>query len=317
METTPYTYNSSLVNDSIEHSPVPSYIYGIQGFFTILGLFGNILIIVLHVKSRSLRKPGNVFIIALATADVGVLCGSSFFLGNLEGVDAMPYVLCMIQACVMTICTLSSLVFMACVAVVRYICIVHPAKKQSLLKWKWCILVSSLVYVLGLLFAIPIQAGFVEIQWIMYFNFCIFDWKSVYSIVLVVLGYGLSSTVIGYCYVQIFKIYKASKNKVSNSTSAKQDGKFNKDFKLALQLLTVYIIYNVCWGPYIVLTILVDPYLRLPEMVHRFFAILTTINSVVNFYVYLLFNSTLRLEFRKLFRLSNENKVSYGPSSGT
>ena len=299
-------------------SPEPIYMPIIQGTMILGGLIGNALIIILHVKAKSLRNPGNVFIIALAGADLGVLSGGLFFLGHLEGTTAVDYTECLVETYIIVVCTIASLLLMAGVAVVRYVSVVHPQRKQTVLTWKWCIMGASFLYVLSISLTVPILTGWLHIQWVAKSNVCMIDWTTniTYTTALFLISYLLPTSVIGLCYFQIFKTYRTSKNRVPNTVNVKKYKAFDKDFRLALQLLAVYVIYNICWCPYLTISVYIDPYHTFPGELYMVLGALTVVNSTINFYVYLLFNSTLRRECRRLFSLLGTNEVSHS-STGT
>ena len=67
-----------------------------------------------------------------------------------------------------------------------------------------------------------------------------------------------------------------------------------EELRLALQLFVVFAIYNVCWAPYVLISVIIDRDGRLPSWVYGLLAIFAFWNSAVNILVYLCYNKLFR-----------------------
>ena len=308
----------------------PAFAPVIYIFIILLGLAGNTLTIAICIKKKSMRNPGNVFMVNLAVADNGVmLCIIPHVHTTLanHGVQFYSSSACFWHAFLIITCCSTSLVSMGCIAVTRYISIVHPNRKQTLLQWRWCILAAILVWVYAILLMVPGMAGWGRLGWLPKQFHCSYDWGNniIYNNIIFLAVYGFTTIAICVCYFKIYRVFKASRNRVAGNKpdKATSGGKSSNEFRLAFQLIVIYVIYNVCWFPFFIVALFVDPLGKFPVALYVILNAMSYLNSSVNVIVYLIFNTAFRQEcvkvvcfFRKP-RQKLEDTSAATESSGT
>ncbi|CAH1798638.1 unnamed protein product, partial [Owenia fusiformis] len=68
------------------------------------------------------------------------------------------------------------------------------------------------------------------------------------------------------------------------------------DMNLAVQLLVIFLVYNICWGPYVIISTFITPYQKIEDWVNLFIGVFLIANSVLNPFIYFLMNKQLRKE---------------------
>ena len=89
------------------------------------------------------------------------------------------------------------------------------------------------------------------------------------------------------------------------------------EIRLAIQLLVIFIIYNICWGPYFAISLFIDPQGEFPEWCYCILLTLLFWNSAVNVLVYLYFNKTFRLECFQAIGVKGDHESGHQTSTGT
>ena len=115
----------------------------------VAGILGNVLTIAVYLRSRSLRKPINFFLVALAFSDITMLAT----------VAGGPYIrewtesqaVCTAMGTVIFMQFVFSVNFFTATAVLRYISILQPSLSKRILTWRMCAVVFILMWIENLL----------------------------------------------------------------------------------------------------------------------------------------------------------------------
>ena len=260
------------------------------------GVIGNGIIIKVFLTSKQLRTPSNLFIVNLAIGDLTFLLISITTLYNViqDGHMLFGKRNCTIIAFVIVTCASESLMTMGLIAISRYVAIVHPQKKH-LLSWKVCIVLCVFTWLYGSILITPSitsfgRLGYGKAEWA-----CTFDWtvNLTYNIFLFISTQGTTSAIMCFCYANIIRVFRQSKRRVAGQNSAAQGPK-KEEIRLAIQLLVVFGIYNVCWGPYFLVVVIIDSQGEFPSWVYGMINIFVFSNFAVNILVYLYYNKAFR-----------------------
>ena len=265
----------------------------------LLGIANSSIIIYMFLSRASLRTPSNLFIVNLAIADGSyqlsvimtpismMFYGGRMFYGKLE---------CQVSAIFITVTGGASLLAMCLIAISRYIAIVHPQKKH-IMTWRRCIFLCTWPWIHVTILMIPSLTGWGRMGWHPASWTCLFDWSYnvLYNFVIYLNSQGLSSAIMLFCYSQIYYVYHKSKKRVAGENSA-QSGPKKEEILLAVQLMVIFLIYNICWVPYFIINVFLYPFGDGPPWLYAFCVTCVAMNSAINIYVYLVFNKTFRRE---------------------
>ena len=99
------------------------------------------------------------------------------------------------------------------------------------------------------------------------------------------------------------------------NTLQKREALSRQEIRLVLQLLFIFLWFVVCWSPYLILAIILDPYEdTYDKSLYTITAFFTILNTIVNPIIYFLSNKTLRKEARLIlcYKKSSQGIVSAG-----
>ena len=280
-------------------------------FVLAAGLLFNVVIIVTF-SSNTLRTPQNLFFIMLAVNDFIVLLTGIppvyVILTGSHGRDFYIPPYCEIYAFFITFSSFASMNFIAAIGVTRFISICYPRLKGVLFTWPKCITASVVICLYNAAYCVPALSGiglgrfaYSEKMFLCGYDFV---YSFAYNIVLVIGTYGLVCVEMLVCYLKIYLVFRKSKQRVGQSSDGKGSGgsKVKKsEYRLAIQLLIIFIIYNVAWGPVMALLFIADPYGRLSVRIYEPFVILAYCNSMVNAPLYMYFHKVFRSEVLRIF----------------
>ena len=300
----------------------PLFVKVILPFLCAFGIAGNSLIIFQFVKSRALQNASNLFIINLALADLVVIICMGPQINNIlayGGRQGYGDWACTFHAIIIVISTETSIVTIGLIAFSRYVAIVHHKKKATLLSWRLCIIMCLLSWVYSALITIPAMLGWGRIGWIQQNYLCTYDWayNIVYNALLFLFSFGLTYAIMCFSYRKIYQMFSDSKRRIATDES-KVNCVSKDELRLAFQLLTIFIIYNLCWSPYLLVSMLIDPHGQGPQWMYGICIILLYWNSSVNVLVYLYYNKVFRAEcLRIVVKVRTGDSSGKGPTAST
>ena len=273
------------------------------------GLAGCLVIIYMFARKAKLRNPPNLLIINLALADTTMLL---CYCPTLNNMVAHPMGLgygpqgCLVHSLMSFQGGLTSILTIGLIALSRFIAIVYPQNKAKMLSWKVCGLACVYALVHAFVLISPAFAGWGRFVWHPSSWLCSFDFKyyPAFNLSVAVLSHGLTSVTMAICYTKIYAVYRKSKKRVAGGKEGGQRGVRKEEIRLAIQLLVVFVIYSICWGPYLIIHIFLCPGGDGPLWLFGLMQTLVACNSAVNVLVYLYFNQKFRTECLKSLGLS-------------
>ncbi|XP_022086915.1 G-protein coupled receptor 54-like [Acanthaster planci] len=248
-----YDYNSSTLGAEPElrvHAVLVPIVFGI---ITIVGLLGNVSVVVVIARNRSMRTVTNFFIMNNAITDMVfiVICApitaSQFILTDwiygdfiCKTVAFMQYV--SVQASCSTITAMT---------IDRYMVVLHPMKSLHTRTVRRATFINIVIWITSFLLHIPV-AVFYEMETVVTDGetFCArrfisLDAQKGYEFYAVSIMYVLPFIVMAFCYRRILRTVWSKYLVVSSSTLAQR----RRRWKITRMTLLVVVLFGVCWGP--------------------------------------------------------------------
>ncbi|XP_022079998.1 alpha-1D adrenergic receptor-like [Acanthaster planci] len=294
---------------------------------SILGSFGNAMVILAVCLSHRLRTITNVFVVSLSVADMLTCVVLPFNAANLLDSDLdsslLPEWICKAVAMVLYVCGGCSLYTLAAIAINRYILITKPVRTYRSLysRRKTAVMVAVTWFVPFLVAFVPPLFGLGELGYAEKYGGCTHKTSNplshIYSIVQAVLFYPGPMTIIIICYVKIFRYVQRHCRQLASSHAGgslssvrkgdtNSDGNPNGPCKLEQQLASrkqinitknlfcVVLAFAICVSPFGIALMIPpsDPFIP-------WAAAILVLNSCVNPIIY----ATKHPHFRDVFRL--------------
>ena len=264
------------------------FLASVNVFFSLCGILGNVLVIVVIARSRQLHTVSNTFITSLAAADLLVCVVSqpmnAVFLYGLPPNTTYGNTRKMFSF----VSVLASISNLAAVTIDRYVAIVNPMQYQLRANFKSASLLLCAIWVVSLALGIP--SGFVRsIQHI-----------TVYYVIALLF-------VIIPIYVRIYSIARNQRRLIARQGEhIKRDlkNKTRKENIAAKTIGFVIVVFIICWLP-----LLITPMIfrhsensRIVRKSLKWVQNLALCSSALNPVIYSLKTQIFRKELRKVFR---------------
>ncbi|XP_045165923.1 melatonin receptor type 1B-A-like [Mercenaria mercenaria] len=273
---------------------------------TIVGTFGNILILLSVISRKNLRKVEGIFIVNLASSDLYVtaVADPMSILAKIEGEEFFDRIpgLCQAVASLCTISCVASLMTIAAMSFNRYVFIcAHDRYERIFTKWN-CVCICISFYVIGgilvLLNAADIgDHGFdrksLECIWD---RMATFPYTVVFSITLV----WIPSIVTGFCYLKIYLYVRKHKKRIREQNHTGNSRPFLRSFHLARTLFIIYAVFITCWAPYALL-IVIDFKDTFSHEIHLYITVFAHLHPSLNWLIYLVTNKKFADAYKHLF----------------
>ncbi|XP_077061028.1 2-oxoglutarate receptor 1-like [Siphateles boraxobius] len=215
----------------------------------IVGVVGNIIALLVYVLKVRPWKSSTIIMVNLAITDLLFMVSLPFLIYYyvLDDTWTLGVVMCRFARLMFHFNLYGSILFLTCLAIFRYVAIVHPSHMHSIKQKRWGVLACVLVWVVTIGELIPIFNVFDVVQ-MDNKTYCL-DFASnkteitwPYSWALTVLGYLLPLVVVCLCYWRIIKELKKGPHMGSKTRL--------KARRLIVLILTCFV---VCFLPYHVL----------------------------------------------------------------
>ncbi|XP_020603387.1 pyroglutamylated RFamide peptide receptor-like [Orbicella faveolata] len=257
-------------------------------FLVIADLVGNSLVCAVVLRNRVMRTPMNYLLVNLAVADMTVaLFIAARYIFKLifthpkgtagdvvcQLITGEPFV---------WVGALASTFSLVCIALERYLAIKFPYDERKRITTTKLKRIVVLDWVLALLWNMPL---FMYARYDPVSEFCLFKWPTAnfvkfHSPLGAIVYVVLPITVMIYLYSKL--VYKLWFRPTTTSTMAQQK-KLHFCKKTARLVVTVSVIYSICWIPNIVVYVF-SSFSRQPlySAVHTTSIVLVTLNSAIN-----------------------------------
>ncbi|KAM4703048.1 uncharacterized protein WCC33_011620 [Rhinophrynus dorsalis] len=221
------------------------FLPALYSFISLLGILGNVLVVVVLMKNKWKLQSTDIFILHLALADIMLVITLPFWAVQTVSGWIFGDVLCKIVASVFKINLYASTFLLVCISCDRYLSIVHALqiyKKHRLHMVHWsCLLVWCLCIGLSIPDMIYFQVNY-EYRTEMTECLQVFDfsssktWRISMAFLYHVLGFLLPLCFMVYCYLHICLTLKGSQG-------------FKKQRALRV-IIAVVVAFFLCWAPY-------------------------------------------------------------------
>lgn len=276
--------------------------------FSLIGIFGNVLVFIVVVRNRRLHTVSNLFIISLAFADL-LACAVSqpMYAAFLFGLPHNP-IYSAVRKSFSFVSVLASISNLAAVTIDRYTAIVSPMMYQLRAKFTSAFVLLIVIWSMSLVLGIPSGIG---VPWFGAVTAC-------YTLVLLF--------VIFPCYVRIYVVARAQARSIARQIGhIKKDlrGKTERENIAAKTIGTVLVVFAVCWLPIIVTPMIfrygnhttssLNPRLKLALKCAQTLALCSSaLNPVIYSLKTKIFKGDLRKIFHFVFRCSScEDKPEF------
>ncbi|XP_072028424.1 melatonin receptor type 1B-like [Amphiura filiformis] len=307
---------------------------------TILGVFGNLLVLATLVMDRKLRVLNNLFLANLALADLFIagiihpftaagIMGKKEHLffqdqesdGNRTAADTTGDVflqdyesgdnreityLCEFLASFCIISCSASVLSIGAVAMNRYVYICHNRSYQKIYNRYTIPIMVALIWVTGALVDLPTYFGFGNHVFHQRISSCFFDTTHPhYKWFFVIVGIFTPVAATVYCYVRIlYLVHKSNKrlrNRSRNAPTSKHDNSIKSaDVRLLKTVAAMGVLAVVIYTPFSI-TLLADNG-QVPVRVWRFSNGLMHSFSCFNWFIYALTNNRIRDGMRLIIK---------------
>ena len=257
-------------------------------FLVIADLVGNSLVCAVVLRNRIMRTPVNYLLVNLAAADMTVALFIAaryiFTLIFSHPKGTAGDVLCQLITGepFVWVGALASAYSLVCIALERYLAIKFPYDERKRITTTKLKRIVVLVWVLAVLWNMPL---FMYARYNPISEFCLFQWPTanfsqIHSPVAGIVFVVLPIATMSYLYSKL--VYKLWFRPTSTSTIAQQT-KLRYCKKSARLVVTVSVIYSVCWIPNLVVYVFSSfSKQQLYSAVHTTSIVLVTLNSSIN-----------------------------------
>lgn len=299
--------NASNITDS-DSSGTNTVLSAIYIFLGVCGLFGNVLVIFVILKSRKMKTVTNMYLLNLAVSDLIFLLHIAMVITtNIIKHWIFGKVMCKIYFITSSLTMFSSVLTLSCLSFDRYIAVCKPAISQRHRQPKKAGFVIIGIWGLSLLLSMPL---------ILYSKIigkgdnrtyvCIVDWPDVSTVPTYAIYTFITGCAIPLCFISIFYTCVIIHMKRAGPANRKRSREQRKNHrKVTLLVLAIILVYGFCWLPYWIINIIVTIkgiYQTIPIIVVHIITILTYANSMVNPILYAFLSENFRQKFKEVFQ---------------
>ena len=285
-----------------------------------VGTFGNILVIVAVVCSKSFLKASNMFIISLAVCDlfqtimVRPLYIHTYILGYWEfGAKVCQYALY-----ASNLATLESILHVSAIAFYRYVIIVHPTVARKFQSPRAVLILLLLIYVVPLCIILlpslpklrttPVMGQ--NISFNNHIMFCVYNKfsddrdkfsGSMIGIIKKAAFLICAAAFIFFCYMRIYHLVRVSGRMLDNTQgSVFSPARLRREMTLLKTVVVVFLAFVISYLPVTILYS-TDKMVQVPDHVYVIAVILLWCSSSVNWMIYGLMNKQFLQAYRAVF----------------
>ncbi|XP_014664109.1 PREDICTED: orexin receptor type 2-like [Priapulus caudatus] len=274
----------------------------------VISLVGNVSVVLVVCRMHYMRKNKNYFLVNLCIADllVTVLCVPVTLANVIYRRWIFGRVICKLAAFSQGVAVASSIYSLAALSLDRYLAIKHPALFRRLSNQSNGLKLIGIIWLVSMLFMMPmLYVHQVDRQQFPEFGFqlsvCIERWsstesKSAFAGFMLVVAYVLPCSVIVACHYVICKTLNTTE-----IVTQEPDGGGGSECKrisrkrIALMLITLVVLFVVCWLPYNLASLYVDiTNSRDASEILPFTLLLAHANSAANPVIYWILNIHFR-----------------------
>lgn len=285
---------------------------------TVLSFTGNYFVCLAVYRNRRLRTITNLYVLALAIADIILSIFVFPFSAVASALRQWPfsYNFCQFNGFISYYWGAVSIFTLTLTAINRYFCIVRPEHYQDLFTKRRTLVSLVLVWIVALcLGLLIIFEARVEFQWhptSLYCREILPNNLSQRLIAVLIIGICsvLSSFCIVFCYARVFNAIRRHNNAVAPSLQSGSNAEKRRaeEVRTCRILFAAVVAVCACWLPTIVIMILEYCFHRVvPSSVGYLRVLSALISSWINPIIYGVMNRTMRKEFLDILHCRKEN----------
>lgn len=249
---------------------VPDHAHYIIGTVILLvgitGALGNSLVIYVFCRSRSLRTPGNMFVVNLAVADLLMSLTQSpvFFIASMHRRWVFGERACELYAFCGALFGICSMMTLTAIAADRCLAITQPLVFLGQVSRKRVSILLAVVWLYSLGWSLPPFFG-----WSAYIpeglqTSCSWDYMTftnsvrAYTILLFTFVFFIPLGIIGGCYLSIFRAIRIAGKEMREINCGQSDKVFERmrsEWRMAKVALLVILLFVISWSPYSVVAL--------------------------------------------------------------
>ncbi|XP_029725914.2 opsin, ultraviolet-sensitive isoform X2 [Aedes albopictus] len=291
-------------------SPAAHYTLGFIYFMMmIFGLCGNLLVILMFFRFKSLRTPANYLVINLAIADFIIMLEAPLFVYNSyhQG-PATGNVWCTIYALLGAVGGTVAIVTLTMISIDRYNVVVYPLNpKRSTTRLKVALMIVF-AWIYGLVFSVipALDVGLSRYTPEGFLTACSFDyldrsWDArLFMFLYFIFAWVVPIFAITFCYIQILRVVIGANSIQSSKNKSKTE------VKLAGVVIGIIGLWFIAWTPYAIVAMMgVFGYeSMLSPLGSMVPAILAKTAACIDPYFYAMNHPRYRQELRKMFGMN-------------
>ncbi|XP_055602160.1 opsin, ultraviolet-sensitive [Uranotaenia lowii] len=302
-------------------SPGAHYMLGLVYFLMmVFGLCGNLLVILMFFRFKSLRTPANYLVINLAAADFLIMLEAPLFVYNSyhQG-PATGNTWCTIYALLGAVGGTVAIVTLTMISIDRYNVVVYPLNPNRSTTRAKVMLMIVFAWIYGLFFSLMPA---LEIGWSRYtpegfLTACSFDYldrgrdAQIFMFMYFVFAWVVPFLAISYCYVAILRVVIGAGSIQSSKNKSKQE------LKLAAVVIGIIGLWFIAWTPYAVVAMMgVFGYESLLTPLGSMIpAILAKTAACIDPYFYAMNHPRYRQELKRMFGMPAQTEHSQNQAS--
>ncbi|XP_026755440.3 opsin Rh3-like [Galleria mellonella] len=321
-----------LINEHWLHFPPPSQtlqkiLGGFYLIFSTVGCWGNVIVLFMYLKCRSLRTPGNILVANLALSDFLMLAKTPVFIFNSFNLGpALGKTGCIIYGFFGGLTGTTSIATLSAIALDRYWAVVRPLEPLRALTAIRARLMAVSSWLYAAIFAsIPaFDFGYGRYVPEGYLTSCSFDYLTeeqlprIFIFVFFCAAWVAPLCIISFCYISIFHEVAGNRNiAIKNQEQRlstrhiKERVKRKAEIKLAFLVMAVIALFFISWTPYAVIALIgifgrKDLITPISSMIPALFC---KTAACINPFIYIISHPNFRKEFKKIFYFNKSRRM--------
>ncbi|XP_056402791.1 B2 bradykinin receptor-like [Hyla sarda] len=277
----------------------------------VLGFIENLFVISIFVLHKSRCTVTEIYLGNMAAADLILVSSLPLWAISMSNKNYWQFgdLMCGVVPSLYSLNLYSSIYFLMMVSIERYLALVKAMSIGSLRRPWWAKVICGIIWIFAAVLSVP-YGLFQKVVHIKEVNTtaCFFvaptTWYIVLNVITNILGFLLPLVVTSFCTFQIISFLK--------NNSMQQFKKVNKERKATRLVLSVFLVFIICWLPYnitIFILILLEINVSLPCMVtvfihfvHVILLFLTLSNSCINPVIYSMVGNQFRQKAKEVYR---------------
>lgn len=300
------------------------------GIVFLLALLGNISVIIVVAKDKSLHTATNLFLVNMAIADtlMAIFCLPITLLSNIYTGWQFGAIMCKAVPYLQGVAVCASVCTLVVIAVDRYIAICHVMRQRNTKRMARTILI--IIWLLAMTLMTPWALFYKHLEYrtsLQLIYVCLPDFpdqtqsRVFFLAVIFLVCYALPLTFIVACYTMIgYRVCHRNAPGITSSKGVIQKSKI----RVVKMLVVVVVLFAFSWMPLYIINLMMNffpPPSRSAEMdviqkiLIPFAQWLGTSNSCMNPLVYCLFSQKIRRRIKALLCCSSVEFLNAGPNA--